>query len=125
MPFDEPGLARPPRRKDQLLFLVEALDKLLDTPEHWCRHTMATDDNGFPVPYTSPHATRFCMSGAIERVCFEHNMIQLEPALTMYFNKVPWPVAISAMNDYWETNFDDIKQWIGSVRADLSQQPEA
>jgi hypothetical protein len=124
MPFDEAGVAGG-SRKDQLLFLVDKIDQLLDTPEHWCKHSLATDDHGFPLNFMAPNATRFCMTGAINRVCFDNNMIGFEPALTVLFNKVPWPVGISAMNDYYETDFSDIKMWIASVRSDLEKKPQA
>ena len=50
--------------------LALAAHNLLSQPGVWIKGELARSGDGAKVPYRSPEARHFCLSGALSRVCF-------------------------------------------------------
>lgn len=108
-------------RHETLLQLIDETARVLDKPQHWCRKTAARNAHGAVVKPWATDAVEFCLTGAIERVCWLTDNIQLEPAMKGLFEAECWPVGLAVVNDYEGTDFAEIRRIIGAVRHKVEQ----
>lgn len=102
--------------------------KLIERPENWCRGTMARDSDGCAVPVEHKLASKFCSTGAVNRVAhsLENSYARGVDALNMLYkvmsrvygnaSPVPTPfpfsapVSIAAYNDMQDrTHYEILK----------------
>jgi hypothetical protein len=90
----------------------EKLREFLENPARLCKHTMAMDKQRRAVPWHSPKACRWCLSGATFKLEFNfedvlilqkecEKIIKSNPKLLLYFNLYIYPAdPMMFLNDY-------------------------
>jgi hypothetical protein len=106
----------------QMLNLLNRMDEILDTPEHWCQKAAALDSDGFEVEVpTSPRAFSFCLMGALSRAEAETKAMNVVGTTLRFYNyfhkamELPDSMGVVNWNDRPGRTFEEVKAALRKV----------
>lgn len=90
--------------------------EFLTSRYRWCKGRMAIDSKGNKVNYNSPHASRFCLVGAINKCYIDNNTKDVVFTKIEKYLNLPSRLYISGSigkwNDKKKTTFKDVRKLI-------------